>query len=210
MLSDSLPPPGSTVAPHANFRGQWRTRVALLLFHITIVVAAISLTPAAIISSSANTQVPRWSLVALFSGGFWSPQRPDERRIGGVSSGAARDFRSGFESTRPAFEEQMKVMQDYFTATDQLAEFLIHQQGQYSQTRSPSTTCFPSKSPTTTWVIFTWTSSTKPPHAQLGSSARTFGLLSNIDTSANRGIARKIIFMAVNPYQSCKSWRQAE
>ena len=35
------------------------------------------------------------------------------------------------------------------------------------------------------------------PHAQLGSSARTLGLLSDIDTLANRDIARKIIFMAV-------------
>jgi hypothetical protein len=37
----------------------------------------------------------------------------------------------------------------------------------------------------------------EPPHTQLGSSARTLGLLSDIDTSANRGIARKMIFMAV-------------
>src|SRR4029077_3249084 len=37
----------------------------------------------------------------------------------------------------------------------------------------------------------------EPPHTQLGSSARTLGLLRDIDTSANRGIARKIIFMAV-------------
>jgi hypothetical protein len=59
-----------------------------------------------------------------------------ERRMGGVSSGAARDFRSGFESTQPAFEEQVKEMEDYFTATDQLAEFLIHRQGKYSQTSS--------------------------------------------------------------------------
>jgi hypothetical protein len=57
-----------------------------------------------------------------------------ERRIGRVSPGAARDFQRGFESTRSASEEQMKLMQDYFTATDQLAEFLIHRQRQYSQT----------------------------------------------------------------------------
>ena len=57
-----------------------------------------------------------------------------ERRIGGVSSRAARDYRRGFESTRPAFEEQMKLMEDYFTATDQLAEYLIRRQGHYSQT----------------------------------------------------------------------------
>jgi hypothetical protein len=37
----------------------------------------------------------------------------------------------------------------------------------------------------------------EPSHPQLDSSARTFGLLSDIDTSANRGIARKIIFMAI-------------
>ena len=57
-----------------------------------------------------------------------------ERRIAGVSFRAAHDFRSGFDSTRLAFEEQVKVMQDYFTETDQLAEFLIDRQGQYSQT----------------------------------------------------------------------------
>jgi hypothetical protein len=37
----------------------------------------------------------------------------------------------------------------------------------------------------------------EPPHAQLGSSARTFGPLSDIGTSANPGKVRKIIFMAV-------------
>ena len=58
----------------------------------------------------------------------------EERRIGAVSSGAARDFRRGYESSRPAFEEQMKVLENYFAANDQLAEFLIHRQGQYSQT----------------------------------------------------------------------------
>jgi hypothetical protein len=57
-----------------------------------------------------------------------------ELRIGRVSHEAARDFERGFESTRPASEEQMKLMQDYFTATEQLAEFLIHRQKQYSQT----------------------------------------------------------------------------
>ena len=41
----------------------------------------------------------------------------------------------------------------------------------------------------------------EPPYPQLGSSARTFGLLSGIDTSANRGIARKLIFMAVGKRQ---------
>jgi hypothetical protein len=57
-----------------------------------------------------------------------------ERRIGRVSPGAAQEFRRGFESTRPASEEQMKLIQDYLTATDQLAEFLIRRQRQYSQT----------------------------------------------------------------------------
>lgn len=57
-----------------------------------------------------------------------------ERRIGRVSPRAAQDFQRGFESTRPASEEQMKLVQDYFAATDQLAEFLIRRQRQYSQT----------------------------------------------------------------------------
>jgi hypothetical protein len=46
---------------------------------------------------------------------------------------------------------------------------------------------------------FSKTSSTRTTYPQLASSARTFGLLSDIDTSANRGIARKLIFMAVAP-----------
>jgi hypothetical protein len=57
-----------------------------------------------------------------------------ERRIGAVSHGAAEDFRRGFDSTRPAYEEQMNAMRDYFTETDQLAQLLIDLQGQYSQT----------------------------------------------------------------------------
>ena len=60
--------------------------------------------------------------------------RETERRIAGVSSEAARSFRSGFESSWPAVEEELKVMQDYFTKTDELAQFLIDRQGQYSQT----------------------------------------------------------------------------
>ena len=37
----------------------------------------------------------------------------------------------------------------------------------------------------------------EPPDPQLGSSARKFGLFRDVDTPANRGIARKLIFMAV-------------
>ena len=234
MQSDSLPPPDSRVVSRPNFRGQWRTRLVLLLFHVTIVVAAISLTPdgyyfqlgqytgfALVLSSvilwwlllSAKTrraitifcvlalgQATFMALVALHFRAEERALRPiieeltmernrwesqigqfpmdplfemisgkrtlsvvelreiqtraqagkakisevqsdvirsvaeAERRMGGLSSGAARDFRSGFESTQPAFEEQMKDMQDYFSASDQLAEFLIHRQGKYSQT----------------------------------------------------------------------------
>lgn len=62
----------------------------------------------------------------------------------------------------------------------------------------PSITCCPTKFPTTTWEIFTSRQAQQePPHPQLGASGRTFMLLSDIDTSANRSIARKIIFMAV-------------
>jgi len=58
----------------------------------------------------------------------------EERRIASVSSVAASDFRRGYESTRLASEEGMKAMEDYFTDADQLVEFLIDRQGQYSQT----------------------------------------------------------------------------
>ena len=40
----------------------------------------------------------------------------------------------------------------------------------------------------------------EPPHPQLGASARTFRLLSDIDTSANRSITRKIIFMQLRAH----------
>jgi hypothetical protein len=53
-----------------------------------------------------------------------------ESRIAAVSSGAARDFRRGFESTRPVWEEQ----KEYFTEVEELTGFLIDRQGQYSQT----------------------------------------------------------------------------
>jgi hypothetical protein len=43
--SEGLPPPDSTDAPPHNLRGYWWIRVALLVLHITVVVAAMSLTP---------------------------------------------------------------------------------------------------------------------------------------------------------------------
>ena len=55
-----------------RFRGQWPTRLALLLLHITIVVAAISLTPDGYYFQLGGYKVPHWSLsgyslVALLS-----------------------------------------------------------------------------------------------------------------------------------------------
>ncbi|HEY6267943.1 MAG TPA: hypothetical protein VIX11_06580 [Candidatus Acidoferrum sp.] len=57
-----------------------------------------------------------------------------ESRLAAVSSGAARDFRRGVESTRPESDETMKLMQDYFAEIEQLTGLLIDQQGRYSQT----------------------------------------------------------------------------
>jgi len=54
--------------------------------------------------------------------------------IRAVSSGAARDFRSGVESTQSESDETMKLTQDYFTQIEQLTGFLIGRQGRYSQT----------------------------------------------------------------------------
>jgi hypothetical protein len=56
------------------------------------------------------------------------------RRIAAVSSRAARNFRLGVESTRPIVEEQLRVMKDYFTESEQLAGFLIDRYGEYAQT----------------------------------------------------------------------------
>lgn len=47
------------------------------------------------------------------------------------------------------------------------------------------------------WEIFNLDKLNKNHLTRLGSSARTFGLLCDTDTSTNRSIARKIIFMAV-------------
>ena len=235
--SEGLPPLDSVEAPDApphNLRGYWWIRVALLVCHVTVVVAAMSLTPdgyyfqlgeytgPVLISTSlilwcflflaktrreitiicvlALGQAGCIALVALhfraedkalkpifeeitMQRSQWESEigkfRMDplfemisgktrlsvaelrelqtqaragkakiaevqseavrsvaeaERRIERVSPAAARDFQRGFESTRPASEELMKLVQDYFTATDQLAEFLIHRQNQYSQT----------------------------------------------------------------------------
>lgn len=57
-----------------------------------------------------------------------------ESRIAAVSSGAARDFRSGVESTRSESDQRMKLTQHYFGQVEQLTRFLIDCQGRYSQT----------------------------------------------------------------------------
>ena len=57
-----------------------------------------------------------------------------EQRIAKVSTGEARNFRRGVESSRPIVDEQMKLMRDNFTAVEQLTGFLIDRRGQYSQT----------------------------------------------------------------------------
>jgi hypothetical protein len=232
--SKSLTALDSRVAPHQTFRGHWWIRLTLLVLHITILGAAISLTPDGyffqlgeytgtvlvfstiilwwlLLSARTRKAITIFCVLALGQAGFmasvglhfraqdralrpiieelalkrnrWESEmgqfRMDplfemtsgkrrlsiaelrelqtqartgkaklsevqsdlmgsvadaERRIAGVSFRAARDFRSGFDSTRPAFEEQVTVMQDYFTETDQLAEFLIDRQGQYSKT----------------------------------------------------------------------------
>jgi len=57
-----------------------------------------------------------------------------ERRIAAVSSRAARNFRLGVESTRPVVEEQLRLMKNYFTESEQLAGFLIDRYREYAQT----------------------------------------------------------------------------
>jgi len=56
------------------------------------------------------------------------------RRLAAVSSRAARNFRLGVESTRPVVEEQLRLLKDYFTESEQLAGFLIDRYGEYAQT----------------------------------------------------------------------------
>jgi hypothetical protein len=57
-----------------------------------------------------------------------------ERRIAATSSEAANNFRRGVESAQPSSDEEMKLMQDYFSEIEQLTGFLINRQGQYVQT----------------------------------------------------------------------------
>lgn len=234
--SESPPPPDSTVAHHQNL--SWGTRVALFVLHITILVAAMSLTPDGyffrlgedtgvllvsssiilwwlLLSAKTRSGITTFCVLALGQAGFmagvglhfkaedralrpileeiagkqnrwksrWESQMGQfrmaplfemisgkrqlsigdlrevqtqaragraklseaqsdmvllvadgERRIASVSSVAASDFRRGYESTRPASEEGVKAIEDYFTDVDQLAEFLINRQGQCSQT----------------------------------------------------------------------------
>lgn len=58
----------------------------------------------------------------------------EERRLAAVDSRAARDFRHGVESSQQVCDEQMKLMQDGFTESEQLVVFLIDRYGQYVQT----------------------------------------------------------------------------
>jgi hypothetical protein len=58
----------------------------------------------------------------------------EERRLAAVDSRAARDFRHGVESSQQVSDEQMKLMQDCLTESEQLVVFLIDRYGQYVQT----------------------------------------------------------------------------
>ena len=58
----------------------------------------------------------------------------EERRLAAVSSRAAHDFRLGVESSRQVSDEQMKLIQDCLTKSEQLVVFLIDRYGQNSQT----------------------------------------------------------------------------
>jgi uncharacterized membrane protein len=57
-----------------------------------------------------------------------------ERRLSAVSAGAARDFRLGVESNKQLYDQEMRLVKEYFTECENLVAFLIDRQGQYSQT----------------------------------------------------------------------------
>jgi len=57
-----------------------------------------------------------------------------ERRLSAVSAGAARDFRLGVESNKQLYEQEMRLVKEYFTECENLVAFLIDRQGQYYQT----------------------------------------------------------------------------
>jgi hypothetical protein len=57
-----------------------------------------------------------------------------ERRLAAVDSRAARNFRLGVESSRQVSDEQMKLLQESRTESEQLVVFLIDRYGQYAQT----------------------------------------------------------------------------
>jgi len=58
----------------------------------------------------------------------------EERRLAAVNSWAAHDFRLGAENSRQVTDEQMKLLQDFLTESEQLVVFLIDRYGQYAQT----------------------------------------------------------------------------
>ncbi len=57
-----------------------------------------------------------------------------ERRLSAVSARAAQDFRLGVESTKQLYEQEMRLVKEYFTECENLVVFLIDRKGQYSQT----------------------------------------------------------------------------
>jgi hypothetical protein len=57
-----------------------------------------------------------------------------ERRLSAVSARAAQDFRLGVERNKQPYEQEMRLVKEYFTECENLVTFLIDRQGQYSQT----------------------------------------------------------------------------
>jgi hypothetical protein len=57
-----------------------------------------------------------------------------ERRLSAVSARAAQDFRLGVERNKQPYEQEMRLVKEYFTECENLVVFLIDRKGQYSQT----------------------------------------------------------------------------
>ncbi len=56
-----------------------------------------------------------------------------ERRLSAVSARAAQNFRLGVESTKQLYEQEMRLVKEYFTECENLVVLLIDRKGQYSQ-----------------------------------------------------------------------------
>jgi hypothetical protein len=74
------------------------------------------------------------ALVDLVASDVIRSRADADRRLSAVSARAARDFRLGVESTKQVYEQEMRLVKEYFIECENLVVLLIDRKGQYSQT----------------------------------------------------------------------------